>query len=317
MENDRIVVLGATGFVGSNIFNRLLKKNHNTIALVRNFKNWRLDERMRKKSKLISNQKIDALLDEFKPRLIVNSIANGGYSFQNNLHEMILSNIEITDTIANWALKNNSSIIHFGSSSEYGSNSHGPKENDRENPNSHYAVTKLAGTHILSKYAKQGLRSIVLRLYSVYGPKEDSSRLMPNIVKGILFNTWPKFTDLNVSRDFIYIEDVCNLIEILVNRIDEFDNFEIFNVGTGKKTTLRDLAQICQKYFNMPVVEIGYKSRDWDLVDWYANIDKAKKYLDWNPTTDIKSGLKKMKLWYEEFDNSKYLGSNFSESEKE
>ena len=316
MNDKRIVVLGATGFVGSNVFKHLLEKNNNAFALVRNLDNWRLDEGMLKKSKNISNQKIDALLDELKPELIINSIANGGYSFQKNLNEMIFSNIEIIDTIAKWALKNNSSIIHFGSSSEYGSNSQGPKENDRENPNSHYAITKLAGTHILSNYAKQGLKSVVLRLYSVYGPKEDSSRLMPNIVRGMLFNKWPKFTNLNISRDFIYVEDVCNLVEKLVNKIDGLNNFEIFNVGTGIKTTLGDLAEICEEYFNMPAVETGYASRDWDLEDWYANIDKAKKYLNWHPTTDIKTGLKKMKLWYEKFDNSKYLDSNYSELEK-
>lgn len=127
MNDKRIVVLGATGFVGSNVFEHLLEKNEDTFALVRNIENWRLDEGMRKKSKYISNQTIYALLDELKPELIINSIANGGYSFQKNLNEMIFSNIEIIDTIAKWALKNNSSIIHFGSSSEYGSNSQGPK----------------------------------------------------------------------------------------------------------------------------------------------------------------------------------------------
>ena len=315
MDDKRIVVLGATGFVGSNVFKHLLEKNEDTFALVRNIDNWRLDEGMREESKAMFTKKIDALLDELQPNVIINSIANGGYSFQKSLNEMICSNIEIVDSIAKWALKNNSSIIHFGSSSEYGINCQGPEENARETPNSHYAITKLAGTHILSNYAKQGLKSVVLRLYSVYGPKEDSSRLMPNILKGILFNNWPKFTNLNISRDFIYVEDVCDLIEKLVNKIDGLDNFEIFNVGTGVKTTLGDLAQICEEYFNMPTVETGYVSRDWDLEDWYANIDKAKKYLNWQPTTDIRTGLSKMKLWYEEFDNSKYLGSNYSELE--
>ena len=316
MNDKRIVVLGATGFVGSNVYKHLLEKNSNTFAIVRNNENCRLDEVMRQKSKAMLDQKIETLLDELQPNVIINSIANGGYSFQKNLNEMIFSNIEIIDTIAKWALKNNSSIIHFGSSSEYGSNSQGPEETARETPNSHYAITKLAGTHILSHYVQQGLKSVVLRLYSVYGPKEDSSRLMPNIIRGMLFNEWPKFTNLNISRDFIYVEDVCDLIEKLVKKIDGLDNFEIFNVGTGVKTTLGDLAQICEEYFNMPTVETGYVSRDWDLEDWYANINKAKKYLNWQPTTDIRTGLRKMKLWYEEFDNSKYLGSNYSELEK-
>jgi dolichol-phosphate mannosyltransferase len=313
MRNIRIVVLGATGFVGSNVFKYLMDHDFEVRALVRDESNWRLDEIMRENSEEIKDNHLEENLDSLSPDIVLNFVANGGYSFQDNFNEMIYANFMMVDKVANWCSNNNSALIHFGSSSEYGLHSAGPLETEKEIPNSYYSITKLGGTHLLAHHhARSNLKAVVLRLYSAYGPKEDPSRLLPNLIKGSFTSNWPNFTDLDVSRDFIYVDDVSRLVVKVIEHIHKLSSFEIFNVGTGVKTTLGDLASICEREFNMPKVTLGYRSRDWDLSDWYANIDKAKNILGWNPEYNILAGINKMRSWYSENDRLKYLSAEYS-----
>ena len=68
-------------------------------------------------------------------------------------------------------------VHQHGSSSEYGLKDHAPREDEWLEPNSHYAVTKAAGTHLTALAAAEGLPAVTLRLYSIYGPWEDLGRL--------------------------------------------------------------------------------------------------------------------------------------------
>ena len=82
--------------------------------------------------------------------------------------------------------------MHAGSSSEYGDNAAGPTEDDPLAPNSDYAVSKVAAANLIYFYGKRkGLPCANLRLYSVYGPLEDSSRLIPNLIRHGLEGTTP------------------------------------------------------------------------------------------------------------------------------
>lgn len=311
-NKEKIVLLGASGFIGSHILSSFVGKNIDITAVVVNKDKWRLETHLQKYCLESGSQNIQRMLDIIKPTIIINTIAHGGYSFQKQLSEMLISNVEIVDQLAFWALKNRASIIHLGSSSEYGTNCRGPLEGSKEFPNSKYAITKLAGTQLLAYYSQLGLRSVVLRLYSVYGPKEDPSRLMPSIIRGILTAEWPKFTDLNISRDFIYVNDVLDLIERVCSEINQMENFEIFNVGTGLSTTLRDLSAICTKKYGMPYLKVGFIPREWDLSDWYANISKVKEFFHWQPKYDLELGLEAMKKWYEQDNNIEYLTEKFT-----
>jgi dolichol-phosphate mannosyltransferase len=316
MENKSILVIGSSGFVGSAVFEFLINNEYKVKGLGRKVNPWRISPEHLDKYILTNNENLVAKLNEIKPKIIINFAASGAYSFQNNFKNIISSNLELLDTLAKWALENGASIIHAGTSSEYGNNCSGPSEDSTPQPNSLYAITKLAGTHLLDFYSKKGLKSIVLRLYSVYGPKEDPSRLMPAVMRGIIKNDWPEFVNSSISRDFVYIEDINNLVKKLIEMIllQENKDFEIYNIGSGICTTIGDLTSLLMSDFDMPKLDkLNFPKRDWDVENWYANISKIQRDLSWKPEFGLKDGIMEMKHWYSVSDNVKYLNNEYSE----
>jgi dolichol-phosphate mannosyltransferase len=315
--NPRILVLGASGFVGAGVFEYLTNQDFHVFGLGRKVHPWRISHLKKDNYLSIENEDITSVLNEIKPNVLINFTASGAYSFQDNFTNMVNTNIIFLEKIAKWSNENKMYLIHAGSSSEYGLNSSGPNENSYSKPNSFYSITKLAGTHLLEHYSTIGLRSSVLRLYSVYGPREDSSRLMPAVMRGVINGDWPNFTDPLISRDFIYLDDICGLISQMIQSKDNNPDkiFNVYNVGTGIKTTIGDLIEILETEFQMPKVARGkFPKRKWDMEDWYANIDKVSRELDWKPTVDVRAGLTKMREWYLTEDNVKYLDNDYSEN---
>jgi nucleoside-diphosphate-sugar epimerase len=315
-NSNKILVIGASGFVGAGIFESLAKLNYEVYGLGRKNEPWRINSNIRNKYFTTQKLGIMEVLDKIKPNVIINFAANGAYSFQSKFDEIVSSNLIMLEQIAKWSIENKSFLIHAGSSSEYGLNSAGPSENSQAEPNSLYAITKLAGSQLLKFYSKIGLGCAVLRLYSVYGPREDASRLMPAVMRGIINKEWPSFTDPLVSRDFIYIEDVSDLLIKILQSINSnsLGTFEVFNVGSGKATTIKDLIEILQVEFGMPdEVNISFPKRDWDIENWFANIEKVRNAYNWDAKNDLKTGLIKMRDWYLTDSNVMYLSSEYTE----
>jgi len=313
----KILVLGASGFVGAGVFEYLTEQGFQVFGASRTINPWRIPQSIRDNYLGIKNEDRTSLLNEIKPNVIINFAASGAYSFQSDFTSIVNSNLIFLEKVAKWSNENSTYLINAGTSSEYGANSAGPSENSLPKPNSFYAITKLAGTQLLEFYSSLGLHSVVLRLYSVYGPKEDSSRLMPAVMRGVIKGDWPDFTDPLISRDFIYLDDVCSLILQLIQSKDENSDkiFNVYNVGTGIKTTIGDLIKILELDFGMPKVDrVNFPKRKWDVEDWYANIDKISQELEWRPAFDVNAGLLKMRDWYLTADNVKYLNNDYSES---
>jgi dolichol-phosphate mannosyltransferase len=313
----KILIIGASGFIGAGVLDYLIRDNYQVMGLGRKDNPWRIHSSLKEHYQSLKDDDVTVILNKVQPEVIINFAANGAYSFQNDFVMIVNSNLILLDKIANWSMNNGCYLINAGTSSEYGNNSPRPKEDSLTKPNSLYAITKVAGTNLLEFYASQGLQSVVLRLYSVYGPKEDSSRLMPAVMRGIIKGEWPSFTDPDISRDFVYLDDICKLLVKLVQQKENSSKgtFGIYNVGTGIKTTIRDLTNILEREFGMPKrEENSFPKRKWDVKDWYANIDKVIHEVDWQPNVDLKSGLNMMRDWYLLEDNVKYLNNEYSEN---
>ena len=138
-----------------------------------------------------------------------------------------------------------------------------------------------------------------LRLYSVYGPLEDTSRLIPNLVAKGLKGAFPPLVDPNTSRDFIYIDDVCDAFVQAAARLTPDIYGEALNIGTGRGTTIRELAKIAADVFAIGEEPIfgSMAGRSWDLPDWYASPGKAEQLLNWTAKTDLATGLKLTSEW--------------------
>ena len=249
-----ILVIGASGFIGANIYKRIFIQRSDVFGTTLSGNGWRIEDD--ENSNIFHFNKLEpiefkTLLDKLKPKTIFDCSSFGAYSFEDNaelIHQTnFLSLIEIFNILENYDL---SIYVHSGSSSEYGLNSDKPTEQSECIPNSHYSISKVSASNLIKYFGYiKKLPVINLRLYSVYGPYEDTSRLIPVLCRNIQKKKLPVFADKNISRDFIYIDDVIEMfLDVSIN-INPKLYGQSFNVGTGREITLDEVASISRNIF--------------------------------------------------------------------
>jgi len=299
-----ILVLGASGFIGANLFRYLLRHRKDVYGTTFRLSAWRLEglpEANIIAADLLVDVNLKKLLDTVRPRIVFDFVAYGAYSFEKNIDLIHRTNINFKVKLLE-ELKRLGAVryIHAGSSSEYGDNASGPSEEAALTPNSHYAVSKAAISGLIYFNGKK-LRfpCANLRLYSVYGPYEDAARLIPAVISNGLKGTYPPFVNPNISRDFIYVEDACEAFVSAALNLREENYGESFNIGTGIKTTVAEMAAIAKGLFAIGAEpEFTMPNREWDVKEWYSNSDKARTELGWSARTALREGLAKTTEWY-------------------
>ncbi len=296
-----IAVYGAAGFVGINLLNSLLKVRSDVIGLSSEpEKSWRIKANKITKANLAKCDLLDIkdikkTLTKYKPQTIFNLAAYGAYSKQKDIKKIYETNFISTVNLIEELKKHSFKVyIHAGSQSEYGLNSGGPAEEGELVPNSHYALSKTAVYYLLKYYGKiERLPVIHARLYSAYGPWEEADRLMPVLVENLKKGRLPDFVDPDISRDFIYIEDVISALLVLAAKIKTEHYGEAFNLCTGKKTTIKELAYLAKKLFKIKALpKFGaMQNRAWDVKGWYGNPKKMQKTFGWRTKISLKEGL--------------------------
>ncbi len=299
-----IVVTGASGFVGANLFKKIKAVRNDVYACVRRDKGWRLAD--------VSDDFIVAVdlndaaathnfVQTINPQTVFDCVAYGAYSFEQDARLIYQTNFQaIVNLVSELSGKPFAAFVHAGSSSEYGSNSAGPDESAACAPNSHYSVSKVSVANYLRYAGKaNGFPCANLRLYSVYGPLEDVSRLVPKMVREASDGRFPPLVAPETSRDFVYVDDVCMAFILAAVRMNPENYGEDFNIGSGTKSTIRDLALLAKQVFAVPADPVfdSMQGRSWDLSDWFANPAKAKERLAWTATTPLDDGLRKTADW--------------------
>jgi dolichol-phosphate mannosyltransferase len=301
-----ILIIGASGFVGANLFKKIKSYREDVFGTSFSGAGWRFkDTSSILHMNMCDINNVNDVFKKVEPKTIFDCSSFGAYSFEKNIdliHKTnYLSLIEIFETLEYHDI---SAYIHAGSSSEYGLNSASPSEDSPLIPNSQYAISKAAASNAITFYGKIKKFPVVnLRLYSVYGPYEDSSRLIPVLCEKTLEKSLPQFADKEVSRDFIYIDDVVDAFIASALRMRSEIYGESFNIGTGKRTDLKELAAISKSIFNInsdPKFD-SKSGRAWDTDDWYADIEKSQKYLKWTPKISLEEGLKETQKWWKNF----------------
>jgi dolichol-phosphate mannosyltransferase len=301
-----ILVLGASGFVGANLYQTLAAIRPDVFAVVQSEKSWRLedvpDDRVIAVD-LTDNSSTKNLIDTIRPQTVFDCVAYGAYSFEEDVNKIYATNFQsLVSLVGLLSEKPISAFVHAGSSSEYGINSSAPEENEVCEPNSHYSVSKVAAERFLHFEGKQkSFPCVHLRLYSVYGPLEDTSRLIPTVLQHALKGTLPPFVDARTSRDFVHVDDTCRAFILAAAKMNPGLYGETLNIGSGVKTTIAELAELVRNKFGIAEIPVfgSMDGRSWDLPDWYSNPSKAERVLDWKATTDLTDGLLSTSHWVE------------------
>lgn len=310
------LITGAAGFIGSHLADFLLDKNQKVIA-IDNFMNGKkenikfLEKKHQKnihdfvfhnidiRSKDIISlfEGVDYVLHQaalgsvprsfMEPELFNEINING---FVNVLNASNISNVK--------------SFIYASSSSVYGDENNLPQlENQIGNPLSPYALTKRAN-EIYAGFSETRMNICGLRYFNVFGLRQDPNgqyaAVIPKWISCFLDNKDVEINgDGSISRDFCYIKNVvqANILAALNKNITKP---ELFNIACGSKTTLNELSIMLRDIIKNNFTHIEDSSilhlepRKGDILHSYANIDKAKKLLKFNPTYSVSDGLNEL-----------------------
>ena len=302
----RVLITGATGFVGANLARRLLKEGHEIHLLIRPaHKPWRMEE-IRKDAHWHEVELTDAaavarVVGKIRPDWVFHLAAYGAYSSQRDLETMVQTNILGTVHLLEACLRTGfESFVNTGSSSEYGVKDHAPSETEIVEPNSHYAVTKASAT-LFCRYTARHHEAPVstLRLYSVFGPYEEQTRLIPTLIRRGLKGELPPLVDPDGAHDFVFIDDVLDAY-LLATTVAHQELGAVYNIGTGTQTTMREVVEIAQRVLEIPAEPVwgSMPNRSWDTAVWLANSQKAWTALHWKPRTSFENGFRRTVEWF-------------------
>ncbi len=300
MKNKKkILVIGGTGFIGYHLIKRCLKKSLKVTCISSNKPS---------PSKTFSN--VEYILCDIRNKNKLRKKINNSYNFIINLGGYVdHSNKKKTLTSHYYGCKNlaeifeNYNIDHFiqlGSGLEYGNIKSPQKETHACSPRSTYSLAKFKATNfLLSLFKKKKFPCTIIRLYQAYGPHQDFNRLVPIVVKSCIKNERFACTNGLQRRDFLYIDDLIDLIfKILINKKSIG---KIINAGSGKPIKIKYLIEQIKKISKGGYPDYGkIKMRKDEIRNMYPSIKFAKQKLKWFPKVSLESGLRKTIKFYRE-----------------
>jgi UDP-glucuronate 4-epimerase len=311
------LITGGAGFIGSNLIRRLLENDPGLkITCIDNFdpfyspdiKNFNIRSFKDNPSfRLLSNDLAKtsgtelAKLIPTEVDVIIHLAAKAGVrpSIENPLAYQQANVIGLQNMLDFAKLKGIKQFVFASSSSVYGINDHYPwKEEEKLMPISPYAMTKLSGEMLGHVYHQLfGIRFLALRFFTVYGPGQRPDLAIHKFTKNILLGKpITMFGNGSTSRDYTYVDDT---VQGVIGAItyDKTD-FEIINLGNHYTISLKELIEGIEKVTGKKAIIDQQPEQAGDVRKTFADIEKAKQLLGYNPKTQIGEGLKKFYDWF-------------------
>ncbi len=296
----KMLVTGGAGFIGSNLVDQLILED-NEVHVIDNFSSGKKencnDKAIYHKIDISNVDSVGTLKKIFKDVDTIfhcAAIARVQPSIIDPLKYEINNTLGIMNVLKSASGANVRRLVYSASSSAYGPTDNLPsKENDPINPISPYANQKYYGELCCKMFSKvYGIETVSLRYFNVYGERQNLGGAYATVV-GIFINQLLKSESLTINgdgnqkRDFTYVGDVVSA-NILASSSKKIGKGESINIGSGKNISINELAKmiggsaIHQDPVNEPFANL-------------ADINKAKKLLDWEPLMDLNSWIEKYK----------------------
>ncbi|WP_151736542.1 NAD-dependent epimerase/dehydratase family protein ['Paenibacillus yunnanensis' Narsing Rao et al. 2020] len=284
----KVLVTGATGFVGSNLVRGILNNTDYEVNITARINSdfWRVEDLLGRINvhydDLSKQNEVAELIQKIQPDVIYHVATYGGFPGQLDTQQTINTNLTATINLIDEATKNNvEQFINTGSSSEYGIKNQPMKETDLCEPVNLYGITKLAATNYCKMVSQTSeMKICTLRLFSPYGMFEDPSRLFPSIMNALENNESARLSRPSSVRDFLPIEDVVNVYLKLIKL--NYNSGEIINVGSGKQQTIEEfywyLAEKCGKTNIQPTWSAA-PPRLYEPKVWEADVTRLRELM--------------------------------------
>ena len=315
IKNKRILVIGGAGFIGSHTVELLLKESPKKIIIFDNFERGKINNI----SKSLKDPRVELFKDGgdiLKLDLLNSAMQDVDYVFHfaalwllhcNDYPESAFDvNIRGTFNVINLCVKNKIKKLIFSSSaSVYGDALKNPiNENHPFNNKNFYGATKIAGEQMLKAMSlRYNLKFIGLRYMNVYGPRQDSKGAYVSVIVNMIKKLKEKkpiiiFGNGNEKFDFVHVSDCANAN---IRALKSNNSGYFLNVGTGKGTSLKKLANMISSNFK------GYKKIEFkrnkinNLVkNRVGSIVLAKKKIKFNYKINLKVGLKNFIKYFDD-----------------
>ena len=302
-KSGKLLIVGGTGFIGRAVAKEAVKRGFQVTIISKN--NCPKPKQLKNTEYIsvdIANKNNLKLV--LKGKVFCYVLNLGGYinhaSYYDGGSEVFKVHFNGTKNLVTYIEKSNlKSFIQIGSSDEYGANNAPQNESQRELPISPYSLAKVASTHFLQMlYRTEGFPVAIIRLFLVYGPEQDDTRFIPQIVKGCLNNDKFPVSHGEQLRDFCYIDDIVN--GILTALINININGEVINLASGKPVTIREVVEKVKKTVGKGEIEFGkVPYRIGENMELYADTSKAKELLEWEPLVTLSQGIFKTVASYQ------------------
>lgn len=311
LNEKRIFLTGATGFIGSHLLRRLIKENCEVHISVRE------NSSLERIKDVIDNctchildltdfNSAKNLIKKLKPEIIFHLAAYGVDYCQQDICQAVNVNINASVNLFESYIENEGvRFIHTGTSLEYGDKNNPISENEIPQPESIYGITKFTSVQLLSFIAKQAKQGnlIILRPFGVFGEFEGNHKFFPQIIDKLGRRESVKLTGGEQIRDYMYVYDLIDAYtKAAVVPLPLGNNVEIINIGSGKGISIKEIASkiASQLGVDKDLLKFGtLPYRTNETMYSVANIRKAKKILAWEPKISLEEGIKNMMRKYQ------------------
>jgi len=189
-------------------------------------------------------------------------------------------------------------VLLASSAAVYGNNPELPKREDMlPEPVSPYALGKIAGEYYQRVFAElYDVQTVSLRYFNVFGPRQDPGSMYSGVISKFVDvvksgATPTIFGDGQQTRDFVFVKDVVQA-NLLAMSSEDVGNGEVFNVGTGKRTSLLELIETLAAIFDREVSPDFAEQRTGDIRHSVSDISRASATLNYQPRATLEEGLR-------------------------
>jgi dTDP-glucose 4,6-dehydratase len=309
--DERCLVTGAGGFIGSHLVERLLAEGSSVVAFVhynsRGSLGWLEEIRHEPRLRIVAGdiRDYDMVAEAMKGCERVYHLAaliGIPYSYVSPL-AYVKTNVEGTYNVLQAARMLGVGRIVVTSTSEvYGTAQQVPiSENHPINPQSPYAATKASADYLArSFYLSFGLPVAIIRPFNTFGPRQSARAVIPTIITQVLSGqTDIRLGNLEATRDFNYVDDTVSAF--LSVGASDLSVGMTMNAGTGRETSIADVvhtvATLTRKEVHVTSDEERVRPKHSEVMRLVCDSSLLRKTTGWSPTTNLESGLKQTVDW--------------------
>lgn len=312
----RVLITGAAGFIGSNLLEYLFKKYKNyeitvldALTYAGNLKNFPAQIKNSPRFKFIygditNTNNVDKIVSESDIVIHCAAETHVTRSIHDNI-KFFETDVLGTQAVANAVYHHKEKVerfIHISTCEVYGQAlTKKMDENHPLNPHSPYAAAKAGADRLAySYYITYNIPTIILRPFNIYGPRQHLEKAIPRfITSAILQEPLTVHGSGSPERDYMYVDDLSKIIDLLMHAPIKKVKGDVFNAGSGQAISILKIAKLIAKHMNIPKSQIHFvKDRPGQVSTFACDYGKVEKLLDWKPKIDFEEGLSKTIEWY-------------------